>query len=666
MKLTIKSLFVVSLMLLSYTYVRAQQLQDSIIPTQLTEVVLIGDTKSNSPLLQQKLLAGVENYLESMPSVGMVKRGAYAWEPTINNMNTERINVTIDGMKIFGACTDKMDPITSYVEVSNLSKAEVSNGQQGASIGNTIGGSMNLILDKSELGDVFQRLNIESGFESNNQLQVVGVDASISNDRYYLDIDAMRRDAENYTAGGSQRIEYSQYSKYNLSLNSGVKLSDNATIEGSFIYDRAADVGYPALPMDVSLAKASIASLAYKQKKMNSFADFESKLYFNTITHIMDDSKRPDVPIRMDMPGESQTLGVYSMAGLGIGEHQLTLKWDAFVNRSYAKMTMYPNDTTEKAMFMLTWPDVLTTDSGLFLGDQFDFEKGKLQLNARVNLHNNRLRNEMGLSSLQIFHPTMEASNSRVLGSLSVSYQLQNNNWEHNFGVGTGNRAPSVSEAYGFYLFNSFDNHDYVGNPLLKNEGSFEGNLTSNFKTTKSNLKIQGSYFFMTNYIIGVVNPSLSKMTIGAAGVKQYVNLSHAQLISSSLEWDKTISNRFKFQSQLSYHRAWDSNGDNLPFIAPLEYQFTARYLLNGYAVRLSMHGAASQNHFNQAYGEDSTNSYNIYDSSLSKRVYMGANQMNVKLGVENIFDINYTTYSDWNNIPRMGRNLFINLSYHL
>ena len=44
----------------------------------------------------------------------------------------------------------------------------------------------------------------------------------------------------------------------------------------------------------------------------------------------------------------------------------------------------------------------------------------------------------------------------------------------------------------------------------------------------------------------------------------------------------------------------------------------------------------------------------------------MGANQMNVKLGVENIFDINYTTYSDWNNIPRMGRNLFINLSYHL
>ena len=44
----------------------------------------------------------------------MVKRGSYAWEPLINGMATERTVITIDGMRIFGACTDKMDPITSY------------------------------------------------------------------------------------------------------------------------------------------------------------------------------------------------------------------------------------------------------------------------------------------------------------------------------------------------------------------------------------------------------------------------------------------------------------------------------------------------------------------------------------------------------------------------
>ena len=45
-------------------------------------------------------------------------------------------------MRIFGACTDKMDPVTSYVEVSNLSEATISSGQQGSCHGSTIGGSI--------------------------------------------------------------------------------------------------------------------------------------------------------------------------------------------------------------------------------------------------------------------------------------------------------------------------------------------------------------------------------------------------------------------------------------------------------------------------------------------------------------------------------------------
>ena len=65
----------------------------------------------------------------------MIKRGNYAWEPTLNNMVSERLVVTIDGMQIFGACTDKMDPITSYVDVSNLEKVTIGSGQEGTENG---------------------------------------------------------------------------------------------------------------------------------------------------------------------------------------------------------------------------------------------------------------------------------------------------------------------------------------------------------------------------------------------------------------------------------------------------------------------------------------------------------------------------------------------------
>ena len=99
----------------------------------------------------------------------------------------------------------------------------------------------------------------------------------------------------------------------NFSVTSGFKLTKNKWIEGSLIYDKATDVGYPALPMDVSLAQAVITSLKYDYAPLNSpIKDWETKVYFNTITHKMDDTKRPSVSIHMDMPGWSQTFGYYS------------------------------------------------------------------------------------------------------------------------------------------------------------------------------------------------------------------------------------------------------------------------------------------------------------------------------------------------------------------
>ncbi len=639
---------------------------DSLTPVSLKEVVVIGQSLTAKSILQHKLLSGVENYLESMPSVGMVKRGAYAWEPTINNMNTERINVTIDGMKIFGACTDKMDPITSYVEVSNLAKAEVSNGQQGSSIGNTIGGSMNLVIDKSELGTDIQKLSIESGFETNNQLRIIGADASVANKRYFFDIDAMHRKAENYRAGSGEEILYSQYSKFNVSLNAGVYLSNNSSLSTSLIYDRANDVGYPALPMDVSLAKATIASVSYQQKKLGAFTDWESKLYFNSITHIMDDSKRPDVPIRMDMPGYSNTFGAYSQLDLSKSKHQFTFKWDAFLNNSYAEMTMYPNNSYEKAMFMLTWPEVMSLDLGIFVGDTFKLNNGSLQFNARINAHQNTIQSEVGLSSLQIFFPELSKTQNRMLSSLSMVYQLRSTNWDHSFGLGIGSRAPSVSEAYGFYLFNSFDNHDYIGNPLLENESSLEATISATYRSNSSKVKLHGSFFHMPNYIIGKVDSSLSKMTFGADGVKRYENLDYARLYSLGTEFEIKQGKNFKTKSSISYHRAIDSEGENLPFIAPIEYHFEGQLKFRGFQLIASVQGAGTQIHFNSQYGEDQTASYTILNTSLSKRVYVGANQLHIRLGAENLLDTYYTTYSDWNNIPRMGRTLFLNLSYQM
>ena len=114
----------------------------------LTEVIVIGKSYLKNQK-QAKPLSTIDEYLEESSKVTMIKRGNYAWEASMNNMLSERLSITIDGMQIFGACTDKMDPITSYVDVSNLSEVCVTSGQQGAENGATIGGSIDLRLEKS-------------------------------------------------------------------------------------------------------------------------------------------------------------------------------------------------------------------------------------------------------------------------------------------------------------------------------------------------------------------------------------------------------------------------------------------------------------------------------------------------------------------------------------
>ena len=118
----------------------------------LKEIIIIGKKRKDVDNKKYiKPLSTLDQFLEESSKITMIKRGNYAWEPTINNMLSDRISVTIDGMQIFGACTDKMDPITSYVDVSNLEKIAIFSGQHGNENGQTIGGAIDLKLIKVTL-----------------------------------------------------------------------------------------------------------------------------------------------------------------------------------------------------------------------------------------------------------------------------------------------------------------------------------------------------------------------------------------------------------------------------------------------------------------------------------------------------------------------------------
>jgi iron complex outermembrane receptor protein len=155
-------------------------------------------------------------------------------------------------------------------------------------------------------------------------------------------------------------------------------------------------------------------------------------------------------------------------------------------------------------------------------------------------------------------------------------------------------------------------------------------------------------------------------MTIGADGVKIYTNLDYAQLFNASLSGRYNISNAFKLSGSVSYHRGIDNEDENLPLISPLSFRGALDFYKNQYSASLSVDGAGEQINYNPNYGETKTAAYATLSASFGKRFFIKDNDLFLKAGIENILDTNYSSYTDWNNIPRMGRNLYLTISYSI
>lgn len=647
---------------------------DSIARNVTLDEITITDNAVLSSHTPGKSVQNIDEHLSRLDKVELIQRGSYAAEATVNSMSTERLSTTIDGMKIFCACTDRMDPVTSYVETSNLSRIALNSGlgNDPQATGN-IGGSLDLKLRKVGFDAAPYEVNLQTGYEHNSQLQSYGGDVALSSHKAYLNTGVSWRHAGNYTAGGNEEVLFSQYQKLNIFANTGWQLSDDHIVEGTLIFDKATDVGYPALTMDVKRAQGLISAVNYRQEYFESeyVNRFETKLYYNSIRHEMDDTQRPDVAMHMDMPGRSQTAGLYSLLVGEANGHYWQVNYDLYANRSRAEMTMYDND--QLPMFMLTWPDVLTVNTGVALSDQW----GPFRISLKHSWQQSTVTDDEGLRTLRIYTPSVHRSKQRSEGRIALHYQKCWNHVDLTAGLGWGNRTPSVTEAYGYFLYNTVDGYDYLGNPELKNESAFELSLKIGWKPISNlDLTFDGNLFSFCDYIAGVPVNDFYAMTIGASGVKQYQNLPHAKIANLSLtsEWNLTSALRWRNRVTYAYGSAryacagLTSESDiALPQIAPVQWSSNIIYEWGLWDANLGLDAAADQNRFAEEYGETRTPGYLTLHASVGYNFLLAQRiATSVKIGAENLTDRRFSTYSDWKKIPQKGRNIYVSARFSL
>ena len=627
------------------------------------EIIVTGDFRAQTDLLNTfhitSGLNSVDELISRASGVALMRRGNFGSEPIIRGLNSDRMSVRLDGMKIQPACTDKMDPVTSYAETGNLESISLSKGAFGDDGCFNSCSGIDMKLKDARTADKFSATGgINGGFLSVSKGIRLEGKADLKSESFGNFTNVTYRSNQDYKDGRGDEIFYSGFNKLNISNSSTYKTGMNSSLKADLLYDYAWDIGYPALTMDVKDAEAFIAGLQFNTQFNGSVAkDLESKIYYNKITHIMDDSQR-DNRIKMDMPGWTNTAGAYVSSELQLGSADIEAKAEGIVSNANAEMTMYiPGQGFP--MYMVTWPDVRKKELSLSMSAKQSIGSGLMaSVRAWGGPVNSDVRSEVGLSELRIFYPDFEGTDSRFAGGVYAGAEaLIAENLVTSLNLSYSVRDLTVSEQYAFYIFNRFDSYDYVGNPYLDPERSAQLELGITLNT--GNFAAKTSFFghYIGDYIVGVVDSMLSPMTENSNGVKFYENIPGATILGFEQTADFVVSEKLQIANTVQYTYGTDNDGGYLPQMPPLMGTLSARYKAGIFTLQGEGVWAAAQNNINADYGETRTPSYAVFNLRASADMLTG---LSVDAGVENIFDVYYYEHLDWLKTPRPGINVYL------
>lgn len=635
--------------------------------TLLLHEVPVSPSKSISEaardIRQNNLQELTDKILECTPGVNMIRRGNFAMEPSLRSLSSGQITMSIDGMRIFGACTDKMDPISSYIEPNNLESFSVSYDPGANSAGSGIGGGIDFRLKQPSFSDVQQWSGrLGSGFETNGAAVQTLAGLEYSSADVAFQVNGIFRRSGNYKASGGREISFSQYRKWNGNVSMMVRTGESGYLKADYLQDEGFDIGYPALTMDVAFAKARIAALSFVRKSKEGMVRWETKGYYNGIDHAMDDTRRPPetVPMHMDMPGTSTTFGGFSALDLHLSDsHHMKVKVDGYHNKLWATMTMYPSDASP--MFMYTLPNPVRSDVGIHVSDAISLsDKLTLTPSARLEyMHDDISGTEAKEQLSGLFEGDL--SRNRIIANLSVAASFQPDaHWLLNAAIARGGRAASLQEAYAFYIYNRLDAFDYLGNPDLRQESSLNLSFGSSYRNSLLEVSTNIFRYFIQDYIAGAILDGYSTMTIGASGVKQYINIPSASLYGGevALKWEPVAG--LSLSSLNTFTRGSDKEGSALPLIAPFKTVNAVDYNLRKTFFRIEGLTNAAQKHVStQKYGETITPESTILNLHMGKQFSLSKQtRLKVNLSVENLFDKDYFQHLDVMKVSRPGRNL--------
>ena len=626
-----------------------------------------------------------EALFKQSPSVSLVRRSGVANDVIVRGQKKDNINVSIDGVKVYGACPNRMDPPVSHVLTNNIDYIEINEGPYNVEDFGVLSADVKIhtIQPKDEFsGDInlgfgswgYKKAALSaSGAITENVKFLISASAETSGQYEDGDGNTFAEQIDNYiadnlipnpmtpkakmfnkmlsgTAYQDQYRDMDAYTKKTVLAKLFWNITDNQELRLSYTGNRSDDVLYPSSKMDAIKDDSDLFNAEYIAKDLGKYSkELYIQLYQSEVEHPMSTMYRKmGAKDYMTHALTTKMQGAKIKNSFDVDNHTITTgidyslrNWDGVYTKNDIPLNEF-SPMTKKLPYHSIY-DVDTENIAFFLKDNIKMDKLVLDLGLRYDD-----------TTITSAYKNQQPDNdyNELNGYIFATYHADANT-KYFAGVGKSSRVPDAKE---LYWIGSMGNS--IGTPDLEATINYEFDLGLEKKFDNATVKAKAFYSQLDNFIAY----NSDNVNMMGAPMNAYENVD-ATIYGFELSGTFIATAELYFDYGMAYQRGekdtplTGQTGTDMPEIPPFKFNAAANYdwddTLN---FRAELIASDAWTNYDYENGEQELDAYGILNLKGAKRW----GDFELTVGVDNLFDTTYAvsnTYNDLILLPTAANN---------
>jgi len=629
--------------------------------------------------------------LREMPGVGSARRGPIGLDPNVRGLMEAEVGVYVNGMRTFPAGPARMDSPMSHIDPSTIANINVVKGPYALTWGP---GNLSAIRVQQRGEDPPRTPitgTVRTGYDANlGAVETTGF-AMGRQGRWFYSANAAWRRGDTYETGDGERVP-ADFESADGRGRIGVELSEHSTLSVNGSYQRQDDLDYPGRLLNASFFETGMGQLTYSYAPgAGGLQSLDVQANAQQTLHEMDNKGKPTYeagqnrpPLRIGVESEIQNFSGRVAADLAVGDAwDVTVGGDVLHTYRDAIRTLRaapPNrepfvppfyKTADGTVRNRAWPGVTIAQQGAFVKVRRPVgEVLTLTATSRLDLMQSDADAPLQpfLDNTGTTEADMDRQDTRLSGALTASVPLATQ-WSLSLGVGSVVRPPTALERYAhqFPANKSQTSAEFLGTPSLAPERSTQADLWIEGTGEHWTLSVNGFARHLDDYITFEPAPNVDPiLPLSPPTVFRYVN-GTAKFVGGEVSAAVSPVPPLTLSAAGSILWGRDETLDEPAFgVAPPSATLGVRWSPSVKLSRVSevyvdgaVNLAAEQDRVARSRNESATDGYTTVDLRVGAQVL---GRVNLKVGVQNLFDVAYTNHLNAKNpfsgarIPEPGR----------